>query len=55
MTITGERLVRELQGMSCIPFNTEEPDRQSLQVTRSFGVPLEEYKDVDEKKHLKDA
>jgi len=25
MTVTGERLVRELQGMSCISFNEEEP------------------------------
>ncbi len=48
MTVTGERLVRELQGMSCIPFNVEEPDRQSIQVARSFGVRLEAYGDIAE-------
>ncbi len=48
MTVTGERLVRELQGMACIPFTMEEPDRQSIQVTRSFGVRLEAYEDIAE-------
>lgn len=48
LTVTGERLVRELQGMSCIPFNMEDPDRQSIQVTRSFGVRLEAFKDISE-------
>ena len=46
LTITGERLVRELQGMACIPFNTEETERQSIQVTRSFGIRLTEYDDI---------
>ena len=48
LTVTGERLVRELQGMSCIPFNMEEPERQSIQVTRSFGIRLESFNDISE-------
>lgn len=48
MAVTGERLVRELQGMACIPFNEEEPERQSIQVTRSFGVRLEAFDDIPE-------
>ena len=48
MTVVGERLVRELQGLSCIPLNSIEPDRQSIQVTRSFGVKLTEFSDIAE-------
>jgi DNA polymerase V len=48
MTVTGERLVRELQGMACIPFTTEESDRQSIQVTRTFGIRLTSFDDIAE-------
>ncbi len=46
MGVIGERLVRELQGLSCIPFNESEPERQSIQVTRSFGVKLKAFDDI---------
>ena len=46
MGVIGERLVRELQGLSCIPFNESEPERQSIQVTRSFGVKLKSFDDI---------
>ena len=46
MTVTGERLVRELQGLSCIPLNPIEPDRHSIHVTRSFGRKLRELEDI---------
>ncbi len=48
MGITGERLIRELQGLSCIPFNANEDDKKSIQVTRSFGVRLTEFNDIAE-------
>ena len=48
MTVAGERLVRELQGIACIHFNKEESDRQNIQVTRSFGVRLSEFDDIAE-------
>jgi DNA polymerase V len=47
MTVVGERLVRELQGFSCLPLNSIEPDKQSIQVTRSFGVRLTERGDIE--------
>lgn len=47
-TVVGERLVRELQGLSCLDLQEEEPDRKSIQVTRSFGSPLTEYDDIAE-------
>jgi DNA polymerase V len=46
MTVTGERLVRELQGLSCIPLSPIEPDRHSIQVTRSFGRKLRELEGI---------
>ncbi len=48
MGVTGERLVRELQGISCIPLNVNEDDQKSIQVTRSFGVRLTEFNDIAE-------
>ncbi len=36
-TVTGERLVLELNGMACIPLELELKPRQSMQVTRSFA------------------
>ncbi|MES2252239.1 MAG: Y-family DNA polymerase [Pseudomonadota bacterium] len=48
MGISGERLVRELQGISCHSFSAEEADKKSIQVTRSFGVRLREFKDIAE-------
>jgi len=48
MGVTGERLVREIQGIACIPFNAVEDDQKSIQVTRSFGVRLTEFNDIAE-------
>ncbi len=46
--ITGERLVRELQGISCIPLNANEDDQKSIQLMRRFGVRLKEFNDIAE-------
>jgi len=39
-SVLVERLVRELNGDSCLPLETVAPDRQSLVVSRSFGQPV---------------
>lgn len=47
MGLSGERLVRELQGIACYE-NREETNKKSIQVTRSFGVRLKEFNDIAE-------
>lgn len=37
MTVTGERLVLELQGVRCLDLDEAPPSRQGIAVTRSFG------------------
>jgi DNA polymerase V len=41
-SVALERTVRELQGISCIPFEDEPPPRQQIASTRSFGAPVRE-------------
>ena len=40
MGVVGERLVMELNGVSCLPLEAVEPDRKGIAVTRSFGKPV---------------
>lgn len=47
MGLSGERLIRELQGIACYE-GREEADRKSIQITRSFGVRLREFSDISE-------
>lgn len=42
-TVTGERLVLELNGVSCIPLELELKARQSTQVTRSFAKGVRSF------------
>ncbi|GEO42611.1 umuC protein [Skermanella aerolata] len=37
LTVTGERVVHELRGLSCLPLELVEPQRKGTAVTRSFG------------------
>lgn len=46
MTIVGERLVRELQGVSCHALETEEKEKKSIQISRTFGTPLTQKDDI---------
>ncbi len=46
MTVVGERMVRELQGTSCLELETVEKDKKSIQVSRSFGTPLKDKEDI---------
>lgn len=40
LTVVGERLVRELNGVRCQELELEPPVRQGIAVTRSFGRPI---------------
>jgi len=40
LTVTGERIVHELNGVPCIPLQLEPPPKQATAVTRSFGRPI---------------
>jgi DNA polymerase V len=40
MGVVGERLVRELRGVSCLPLEDCPPPKQSITVSRSFGRPV---------------
>ena len=42
MTVVGERTVRELRGVSCLPLEEIEPQRKGMAVTRSFGHAVTE-------------
>jgi DNA polymerase V len=42
-TVVGERLIRELQGVSCIPLELLQPDKKGLQVSRSFSQPVTSF------------
>ncbi len=48
MTVTGERIVHELNGISCIPLEDGPPPPQSLAVTRSFSAPIRRRADMEE-------
>ena len=41
LTVTGERLVRELNGILCQELELTPPTRKGIAVTRSFGRPVE--------------
>lgn len=41
LTVTGERLVRELNGIRCQDLEVTPPVRKGIAVTRSFGRPVE--------------
>ena len=40
MTVTGEKTWRELRGEACIDLVTEQPDKKSITVSRSFGKDI---------------
>lgn len=40
MGVVGERLVRELRGVSCLPLEDCPPSKQGITVSRSFGRPV---------------
>ena len=40
MTVVGERIVHELNGLSCLPLEAVAAQRKGIAVTRSFGMPV---------------
>ncbi len=38
MTVVGERIVRELNGVSCLPLELMLPAKKGITVSRSFGA-----------------
>lgn len=47
-SVTIERTVRELQGVSCIAFEDSPPPKKEIASTRSFGVPITALADLEE-------
>ncbi len=48
MSVVGERIVQELNGISCLPLELVQPARQGITVSRSFGQYLTELDSVKE-------
>lgn len=48
MTVVGERLWRELQGESCIVFNTLPPKKKGIGTAKSFGKRLTDLATIQE-------
>ncbi len=47
-SVTGQRIVLELRGTSCLPLELCPPSQRSLTVSRSFGRPVETLAEVRE-------
>ena len=48
MTVTGERTWRELLGEPCIQMELNQPDKQSIMVSRSFGKMIPDYETLSD-------
>lgn len=46
LTVTGARVVMELQGQSCLPLSMLSPQRKGLAVTRTFGEAVIEWHEL---------
>ena len=46
--VVGERLMRELNGISCLGLEEMPPARKGVMASRSFGTPVEELADLEE-------
>jgi len=46
--VIGERLLRELNGISCLELETMPPDRKGVTASRSFGSPVETIGELEE-------
>jgi len=47
MTVVGERLVRELQGIPCVPMEAIPPTRKGITRSRSFGEAITSLEDME--------
>jgi len=48
MGVIGERLLRELNGISCLALEEMPPDRKGVMASRSFGSPVEALGELEE-------
>jgi DNA polymerase V len=48
MGVIGERLLRELNGISCLELEEMPPDRKGVMASRSFGSPVETLEELEE-------
>jgi DNA polymerase V len=48
LTVTGARVIMELQGTCCLPLSLAAPQRKGLAVTRTFGRALLEWDELAE-------
>jgi DNA polymerase V len=48
MGVIGERMLRELNGISCMELEEMPPDRKGVMASRSFGCPVEGLEELDE-------
>ena len=48
MGVIGERLFRELNGISCMELEEMPPDRKGVMASRSFGSPVESLQELEE-------
>ncbi len=48
LTVAGERIVHELNGLACIKVETVSPARQGTAVTRNFGHPIAGFEQMRE-------
>ena len=48
LTVVGERIVQELNGVSCIPLELIAPPKKGITVSRSFGRYLSDQREVKE-------
>lgn len=46
LTVTGARVIMELQGTSCLPLSLISPQRKGLAVTRTFGEYVTEWHEL---------
>ncbi len=48
LTVTGARIVEELNGRRCLPLDLVPPVKKNICCSRSFGVPVEDYRNMKE-------
>jgi DNA polymerase V len=48
LTVTGERIVLELRGISCIPIELERPPKQGIMSSRTFGRDIKTQEEMRE-------
>lgn len=48
LTVVGERMVHELNGVACLALEAVPPQRKGIAVTRSFGAPVVAFEQMRE-------